>query len=460
MISGMAFLGMLLLGACADDTPDYAAPASAAVSTIEPVDVMWDTRSYEGEEAQTESVLETYTSADGRCVIEKKPSYYEVYLDYQDGDYAAAGRAYAEAILKIDVDYATVMEPYLYENINMAFPNLNGDYTPVEERIYALLQNLPEEYATELESFAQAISDGRKGMESDGKLSYEEALLASLVPDALREFSCNSLAVWGEKSESGQMMVSRTMEWPQGSEFQMCMAQAVIHFQMGEGKNSYTGIAVLGMLDMLTGLNDKGVFAGVLDAGSDDVYECEGKKCYTYELRYAMEHLGDARSVGEYMVSESESFTFAHNVLITDAKECVVAEDYVGSPEESNGAVLRDQHSTLADGLVWEHPDSLCAVNAFVTEGNYSRLERSGGNYVRFCKFHTWLGEKERLTFADVKGIVTRERTDHKTVFQKLYSENVFHIVTYDYATGHMEICFTGTEGIVDHPVFTRVETD
>ena len=58
----------------------------------------------------------------------------------------------------------------------------------------------------------------------------------------------------------------------------MCTAQAVIHFVMGEGKNSFTSVAVLGMLDVLTGLNDKGVFAAMLDAGSGYDYVCEGRK--------------------------------------------------------------------------------------------------------------------------------------------------------------------------------------
>ena len=347
----------------------------------------------------------TFSSDDGLCVIEKKPSYYDVTLDYTKGDYYAVGSAYAETIKKIDVEFAGVLEPYLYENVKMAFPNLNEDYTPVLDRINILLTQIPEEYRNEMEGFAKTISDGKTGMENDGILSYEEALLMNMVPDTLRGTNCNALSVWGEKTASGERIISRTLEWTLGSENQMCSAHAVTHFKMPEGKKSYTSFSVLGMLDMLTGINESGVFVGILDVGSEDNYVCEGKKCYTYELRYALENMDDARSVGEYMVSESKNFTFSHNVFINDKENTFVAEDcavnledeatrqsYIEGLEldakdeniedilrEYGGySVLRDVNTPLIDGIKWDNPDSLAVVNSFMTEGNRDYLTGVG----------------------------------------------------------------------------------
>ena len=454
----MFFLLALMTG-CGTDEPDYIVPAVSAVSVIEAVDTTLVYDSYEGEEAKPEAAIQVYSSEDGLCVIERKPSYYEVWLHHDKGDPYAVGCAYAETIMKLTLDYAAVLEPYLYENIDSAFPNLDGDYTPVIERIYKLMEQIPEDYVQEMKGFAGTLSGGMKGMESDGYLSYEEVLLAQMVPDCVRGTNCSALCVWGEKTTTGERIVSRTLDWPQGSEYQMCTAQAVTHFVMGEGKNSYTTFSVLGMLDMLTGLSDKDVFAGILDAGSCYAYECEGKKCYSYELRYALENMPDARSIGEYMVSESKNFTYSHNVIITDKNDCFVAEDCVYDGEEVTGqSILRDSATPLMDDISWDNPDSLCVVNAFLAEGADDHLTANGSNYVRFCKYNEWTAEKAKLSVADVKSIVTRESTSRLPGYQAIYSYLTYHVIIYDYATGQLDVCFTGTEGVTDHPTFTRIE--
>ena len=450
---------LLFLAGCASDEPDYAVPPAVNIVTeLKPVDTTLVNESYEGAEAKEEDALETFASKDGLCVIEKKPSYYEVWLYHDKGDPYSVGCAYGEVIKDMGTDYAEILEPYLYENIDSAFPNLDGEYTPVIDRINILKTQIPTEYLQELEGFAQTLSGGLKGMDSDGKLSYEELLLASMVPDCLRGTNCSALSVWGEKTASGERIVSRTLDWPMGSTNQMCSAQAVTHFVEGEGKNSYTSFSVLGMLDVLSGLNDKLVFAAMLDAGSGNEYVCEGKKCYSFELRHALETMDTARGLGEYMLEESKNFTFSHNIIVTDKDDCFVAEDCVDDTEDSTGqSMLRDKDTPLLDGISWDNPDSLCVVNAFQSEGADDFLTANGGNYIRFCKYNKWVGEKDRLSVADVKSIVTRESTERDSGWHEIYSYLTYHVIIFDYATGELDVAFTGPEGVKDHPVFTRV---
>ena len=79
---------------------------------------------------------------------------------------------------------------------------------------------------------------------------------------------------------------------------------------------------------------------------------------------------------------------------------------------------------------------------------------------MRFSKFNTWVGDKEKLSVSDVKDIVTRETVDMPSGIQKLHSENVFQTIIYDYSTGNIEVCFTGEEGVVNHPDFVKIEAD
>ncbi|MCR5251540.1 MAG: hypothetical protein K6E50_13135 [Lachnospiraceae bacterium] len=452
----IATLLAVCLCGCGSRLPEYNPPEFPTVSTIEAVGSACCGLSYDGEEAKTEEVLERRASEDGCVVIEKKASYYEVYLDFTRADHRTVGRTYAEMFLELGME--PVLEPFLHENIVHAFPNLNGDYTPVEKRLEKLLVNMPADYREEIEGFAEGVSEGRKGIAPDGKMSYEEGLLAHLVGECLRPTNCNASAVWGEKSASGERMLSRTMEWQLGSSNQMCTAHAITHFINGEGKNSYTGFSVLGMLDILTGINDKEVFAGPLDAGTGALYECEGKKCYTFELRYALETMSDARSIGEYMVAESKNFTFSHNIFICDRDHTFVAEDSAYEGEEySEQSILRDADTPLMDGLTWDNPDCLCAVNSFVTEGSEDRITYSASNYVRFYKYNKWFSEKDKLSFGDLKGIVTNEKPQYDSLAQKIYGDITFEVIVYDYATGELQVALTGEEGILEHPDYIRI---
>lgn len=452
---------MLILTACADDTPDFSVPAVSDISTLEPVDDIYCRQSYEGEDAKTEDeVLQTFSSGDGLCRIDKKPSYYEVYLDYTKGTHYDVGCAYAKCLLDIGDEFIAVLEPFLYENIYRTFPSIDGDYSPVLDRMDKILVNIPEDYRKELEGYAQTLSGDKKGFECDGAFSYEEALLANMIDSVLRANNCNAVSLWGEKTVTGGRIVSRTMEWPLGSENQMCTAHCVTHFINGKDKNSYTGFSVLGMLDAITVLNDKEVFAGLLDVGTGMDFNAEGKKCYAYELRYALENMPDARSVGEYMVSESKNFTYTHNIIITDRDNSFVAENnaYEGDEYSSGQSILRDQDTPLLPGITWDVPDCLCVVNAHVTDGCLDKFTYSGSNYTRFCKYRDWLGEKDKFSLADVKSMVTREKVDSYTSYQKIYSDIVFEIIIYDYSTRELDACFIGEEGTVDHPVFTKIE--
>ena len=73
------------------------------------------------DDSEKEEVIETFSSADGLCVIEKYPTYYDVTLDYEKGEPAEVGKAYAETILEAVPGFVNNFEPYLHENIRNAF---------------------------------------------------------------------------------------------------------------------------------------------------------------------------------------------------------------------------------------------------------------------------------------------------------------------------------------------------
>lgn len=409
-------------------------------------------------EGVRQSAEKTFVSEDGLCTILSYPDYYDVTLDYEKGTPDAVGAAYAKTIPEAFPSYAKIMEPYIYENIKMAFSGQSIDYDALEKRMNVLLSSIPEDYRTEIKAFAAAISNGEKGFMENGKISYEEAIIVQMIPDALRPTSCSALSLWGSKTESGAGITLRCLEWYEGSENQMGKVNAVVH--MLKGDRSILSIGMLGILDMISAINDDGVFVAILDVGAEEVpFVYEGKTCYTYAIRYALEEYNNATDVGNYMVANSGDFTWCHNLIITDANHSYCAENCVREVAEAGKAfsVLRDADTPIMEGLNWENKDSLCVLNSFMTEGNQDGFTGSQVNLIRFEKYNKWVAAREKFTPADVKEMITQEKTGQHEV-ENVHRQGAVHLVLIDYDTGSIQAAFTGEKGLVDKPVFYEIQ--
>lgn len=410
------------------------------------------------DEGIREEPLDIISSADGLCVIKVMPSYYDVTLDYEKGDRASVGRAYGTLIREELPGFIDTMEPYLFENIRVAY-NTNYSTEVIEKRSATLLESMRPEYRDEICGFAEGISDGAHGIVEDGVFSYEEAILIQMIPDALRPTCCSALSLWGSKTVTGDRITLRNLEWNLGSGNQMGMINAVTH--MKNGSRTLTAISILGLLDIISGINDDGVFAAILDVGSvqNEAYIYEGKKCYTMELRYALEEFSTARELGEFMVGESGDFTWCHNLIISDKDDSFCAEDCVSQVVEKGlgKSVLRDCNTPLIDGISWDSEDSLCIVNSFASEGNQDGFTGSPSNVVRFFKYNKWVQEKEQFSPKDVKDLITQEVVAQYDVVN-CHGGGSAQLILIDYHTGSVQVAFSGTNGVTDKPDFIEVE--
>ncbi len=448
-------MAAVLLSGCGNK----AAVEINSLEVMKPVDsyLTKEVREYK-DEGTKETSVSTLSSEDGLCVIKVMPSYYDVTLDYEKGDRASVGKAYGTLIRERMPDYIDVMEPYIYENIRMAY---GGNYTEaaVETREKVLFESWRQEYREEISAFAEAISGGVHGIAEDGKLSYEEAVLAQMIPDALRPTCCSALSLWGSKTSTGDRITLRNLEWNLGSDNQMGKIHAVTH--MKNGDRSLTAISALGLLDIISGINDNGVFAAILDVGSvqDEAYVCEGKKCYTMDLRFALEECSTARDLGEFMVRESGNYTWCHNLIITDSNDSFCAEDCVSQVVESGygKSVLRDCNTPILKGLSWDSRDSLCVVNSFASEGNQDGFSGSNSNIIRFAKYNEWVKAKDKFSPKDVKELITQETVDQYAV-QNVHSAGSAQLILIDYHTGSVQVAFSGPDGVTDKPDFIEVD--
>ena len=416
---------------------------------IKPADDLFIENHYEGVAPTDDPVLETVSSADGLCVIEKKKSYYDVTLDLENGTHRDAGRAYAEAIQKAYPDYAKVMEPYLFENITTTFSELHADYSGVQKRIETLAAALDPGYRDELEGFAETISEGRTGFTADEQISYDEAMLISLVPDALRPTNCSAVSLNGSRTASGERLNTRILEWDLGSDRELCTAQCVVHFK--NGKQSFTSVSILGMFSILTAVNRDGLMTGEFDVGSSsrDAYVCEGRTSYTFDMRYALEHFSSAREAGEYLVGRSSRYTFCVNVMLTDPDEAICAE-LICTDQKDGHSVLRDGNTKLNDGLEWDDPETLCIVNSYAADGNFDGITGNTSNIIRWEKYRRLFCGCENMTVGRFKECMTCEKQGTDRTVTNFRSDGVVHMVIADYADCTLQAVFAGMEEGID----------
>ena len=419
----------------------------------------------EGEPYTDEGTVETaigeYTTDDGICHITVFDSYFEVTLDETSCTPYQAGSAYATAIRSVYPDFDESLESYIFENIRMAFPDLADDYTPVEDRMFTLYYSLDERYQQEISGLAETLCGDWHGIYPDNKISVEEMMLMQMVGDALRPTACSGLALWGSKTETGDMLTVRCLEWLLGSENQMARIHCVLHVVNGE--KSFTSIGFLGILDVITGINHDGVLVATLDADCEEPYISEGRTCYTWALRHVLEEYDNAHDAAQYLYDNSGSYTFAHIIMVTDGNEALAAEDAPAQLVETGHghSVTRDSGTPLMSDLTWDSPDSLCLVNSFVSQDNRDLISNSAVNLVRFSKYNEWVRDGGVFDIAALKNMMTQEIVDTElygmNTIENVHRDILTQMILVDYHTGNVQVAFTGVEGVGDHPVFVDI---
>ena len=452
-----AFTVILSLSGCAS-----AAPIKGSGRMIKAGSLNVEQEVKYTDESKEDILLQSFSSADGLCEIKKYLSYYDVSLDYEKGSPAEVGAAYAAVICEAVPDFEKDFEPYLYENIRDAFAGRNVNYRALEERIMTLEASIPEEYRQEIESFAKTMADGEEGYSENGKLSYIEVLTMQIIPDALRPTACSALSLGGSMTATGERITMRNLEWYIGSTDQMTKIHAVTH--MKKADRSMTVISMLGVLDIITAVNDDGVVLAILDIGSSSAAQegmpfiYEGKKCYTFEIRYALEEFDNARDAGEFLVGESGDFTWCNNLLVTDRKDAFCCENATSEVQAAGRAksVLRGTDTELMEGLNWDSPDALCIVNSFAAKGNKDSFTGDDFNLDRFEKYNKWVSAKNVFSVADVKAMMAQENVDRHGVVN-VHNSNTVHTVIVDYATGDVSVAFTTDHCAADVPEYVKV---
>ena len=122
--------------------------------------------------------------------------------------------------------------------------------------------------------------------------------------------------------------------------------------------------------------------------------------------------------------------------------------------EQDGTPLIRDSNTELHDGLTWDDPECLCAVNSFAAKGNADMLTISNGNYVRWKKYNDFFcAEKEKITLSHYLELLTCEKVEDSPVVN-IRNNNLVHTVIADYDSHRLIALMTSKDGVKDEVSF------
>ncbi len=386
--------------------------------------------------------------------ITDQGNYYEVIADYGTGvSPDSMGRALVAAARQAVPDFEPLVDTYLAEKSGS-----NSVYNAWLARMADIRPQLAAAHAAEIEGMASQVSGGTSNVRGDGKLSRDEIFLLNLFPDACRGSQCCGLSVWGARSSSGRPITARLLDWSDGSSHQLAQIQAVTTIK--HGGSSICLIGYLGFLGVITGFNDDGLFAGILDSPSGAAYSSAGRRSYPFDIRSALEDLGSIATAADYLSDTAKHYAYNHLVLLSDSVQGGVLENnFSGSGTNVHRALRRDS-STLNPGVSWPHGDAVAAVNSFVLAGNFDNHTVVSQNRARWRSFLDQMGAVGSVVdwgeLRQIAGYDGGNGPDYDT--SDIYNAGNQQIVLFRPDSMGLEIAFRPRSGVLPaDPLFEQV---
>lgn len=388
---------------------------------------------------------------DEAVTVANQGAYYEVRIDYNADTYANIGALYARKVIEAIPTFESLADTYLKE---LADDLYSQDTNITAEVIFGRARAIEPQIAAsnleELDGFASQLT-GTTNVMGDGKLSRDELLALNLTPDIFTTDACSGLAVFGQRSATGQPIIGRNLDWYLGVDGGIGRFNAVIYSTVGQTR--VCSIGYVGILGCLTGLNDAGVFAAVLNGMVGTAYSAAGKRSCLFDIRHVLESAQTLGAAAEFITSPTNSYAYHYLLYMADKYESrIVENDY----EHRRG--LRGHDSVLNPGVTWGIDNAIAVVNSFVLNGNTDNHTADEYNYGRWNNFRSQLAAKgERVAFDDVKDIMAYHSTGGEE------SGDIYCIYTamslvYSYADNRLAVFFhPASSEFVENPQFIEV---
>lgn len=228
------------------------------------------------------------------------------------------------------------------------------------KRLPPLLQQLDQAYQEELKGVGGAWSLASDSKPGDGQLSLAEYQILNLLPDLGLPPDGSGFGVFDQATAENAPIVGRNLDWQGTPELRSLQAITVYT----HADQSVVNIGFAGIIAVLSGFNDKGLFLANFNAEPYSPYRQnhplpDKPHATGFDLRKALETRTSGRAAAKFLAANA--YGFSNSILIADKKSVQVLEY-----PSAGTATLRAWKSPLRAGKQWEAPQQIAVVDCLL----------------------------------------------------------------------------------------------
>lgn len=252
---------------------------------------------------------------------------------------------------------------YRYDtHLSKILTKTHFDYL-LKHRLPILLKYVDQRYKDEMQGVMAAWSIIEINKLGDGFLSTDEYLLLNLLPNIGLAPNGSGFAAFKQASEDQYSIIGRNMDWKSTPELRSL--QAITRYNYTD--QAFVNIGFLGIVSVLTGFNQQGLFLSYFNA---EPYSPYYKRIYSksmnkktqstiFSLRKTLESSNNIKQATQLL--SKLTFSQANNVLIADKNKVEVLE-YAPNYQVK----IRRWRSETHDNKPWKAKQQIAVIDCNV----------------------------------------------------------------------------------------------
>ncbi len=255
----------------------------------------------------------------------------------------------------------------------IAFDDILRDYLPL------LRQSTELRYLRELEGVASSWSLTHKNKLGDGFLSWDEYWLLNLLPDIAIPANGVGFGVLSQVSHEDSVIIGRNLNFKSTPDLRSLQVITVYEYE----NRAVVNIGFAGIISVLSGYNESGLFVAQLNASStlsyQNSYHIKNKQKSTIQplgfiLRKALETSFSTQEAINFISKENVSIS--RNTLVADKAEIRVLEQ-----PAYGKAVIRNWNSRTHPNKQWDRKSQIAVVDCHVLKVLPNNCSRAKDGY-------------------------------------------------------------------------------
>ncbi|MBT8339438.1 MAG: hypothetical protein HKP58_00395 [Desulfatitalea sp.] len=416
--------------------------------------------------------------------------HYEVVLDYNGSDsletHRQIGERYAREILDVAPDYEARVSRYIRYILMLSNPfgiTYRDLISAIEQYRLEFDVGHPD-IAAELQGMDSVFNPygGEKdrvwiitGLIPDNQLTLNEVYLLNMIAGIPGLAECSSLAVWGDYSATGDTIVGRNLDFFIGNQKRnrITKIHAITHFKnQGGEKFDFVSVSWLGVITVLTGYNERGLFIASHMSESSNINDSREAEILELNQRRILETTDTID--GAFDLIDNYQYKSGFATILADSLTAKIAEVDISASTHESTFFLRDSSTLLnleADthGSIgywyntFHDQDAIVTVNSFLLPEQSLNHDNKKTNFNRLLNFtdllHGIAGSGQRVDMNEMSEIIsyaTDNSFDTGNIYRvgptQSYSSITVHSVVYRPSTRSLKVHFAPYDGVIYRP--------